>query len=274
MKIRISIAVLTIFLAFQSIHAQDPESILIGQKSTIHSQILNEDRTILISLPDSYSDTTSKTYPILVLLDGYAHFKTTAGIVHFMSYDRLRNRIIPEMIIVAIENVDRERDFTVTKLKTKRENTMGGGKNFLAFIENELIPHMDKNYKTEPHRILAGHSLGGQLAVNAFMVETSLFNAFIAIDPSIWWDEKTTAEKVDSMQTEAFKKRIYIATANQGEAGIERNKKRHELLVSLFEKKAEGKQQVKLDYYDNENHRSIPLIAIYEGLKFLYKTEN
>ena len=269
------LALLILFaLSFHNSNAQDESSIIIGKKVEIHSSILNEDRTILINLPDSYSDTsTTKTYPILVLLDGYTHFKTAAGITHFMSYDRIRNRFIPEMIIVAIENVDRERDFTVTKLQTKRENTMGGGKKFLSFIEKELIPFMDKNYKTEVKRILVGHSLGGQLTVNAFMDENSLFDAFVAIDPSLWWEDETTKAKVDSMQMTSFKKKMYIATANQGERGIERNKKRHETLFNLMQEKAKDSLHVKLEYFDKENHRSVPLIAIYEGLKYVYQTE-
>ncbi|WP_237601610.1 alpha/beta hydrolase [Aequorivita vitellina] len=104
-------------------------------------------------------------------MDGYAHFKIAVGIVHFMSSDRNRNYLMPETIIVTIENVDRRRDFTVTKIKTKRPNTGGGGRKFLSFIEKELIPHIDKNYRTESHRTLIGHSLGGLLTLNAYMTK-------------------------------------------------------------------------------------------------------
>jgi len=75
---------------------------------------------------------------------------------------------MPETIIIAIENVDRERDFTVTKIKTKRPNTMVGGRNFLNFIEKELIPYIDKNYRTESFRTLAVHSLDGLLTLNSY----------------------------------------------------------------------------------------------------------
>ena len=84
----------------------------------IKSNILDEERTCLISLPDSYNDSSevAKKYPIIILLDGYTHFKTASGIVHFMSSSRNRNNLMPESIIIAIENIDRERDFTVTKI--------------------------------------------------------------------------------------------------------------------------------------------------------------
>lgn len=259
-----------IIFGIQTLFAQQNNDIMIGSKFNIYSSILNEDRTCLISLPDSYNDSEEKkTYPILVLLDGYVHFKSTAGIVHFMSSDRNRNHLMPETIIVAIENVDRERDFTVTKIKTKRPNTMGGGRNFLDFIEKELIPYIDEKYRTEPYRVLVGHSLGGLLTINSYLDENSLFNAYISIDPSIWWDEKMMIEKVDSIRPSSLRKKLYLATANQGEASYERNKKRHDALYTLLNKKTEENINVKIEYFENENHRSVPLIALYKGLKYL-----
>ena len=216
-----------IICGVQAVFAQQNNDIIIGSKFIINSSILDEDRTCLISLPDSYNDSSEekKNYPIMILLDGYTHFKTAAGIVHFMSSDRNRNHFMPETIIIAIENVDCERDFTVTKIKTKRPNTMGGGRNFLNFIDKEQVPYVDNNYRTEPYRILAGHSLGALLTLNSYMDENSLFNAYISIDPSIWWDEQMMTEKVDAISPLALKKKLYIATANQGESNYERNKK-------------------------------------------------
>jgi predicted alpha/beta superfamily hydrolase len=161
------------------IHAalsQHNKNIIIGSKFIINSSILDEDRTCLISLTDSYNDSTEvkKKYPIMILLDGSSHFKTASGILHFMSSNRNRNHFIPETIIVAIENIDRERGFTVTKIKTKRANSIGGGNNFLKFIEKELIPYVDKKYRTNPYRTLVGHSLGGLLTLNAHMDKNSL----------------------------------------------------------------------------------------------------
>jgi len=262
---------LILVLGFQVTFGQNNESISIGNTFNIYSTILNEERTCLISLPDSYKEYSEfKKYPLLILLDGYAHFKTTAGIVHFMSSYDNRNYLIPEMIIVAIENVDRERDFTVTKIKTKRVNTMGGGRNFLNFIEKELIPFVDQRYSTEADRILVGHSLGGLLAVNSYIDKNNLFDSYLSIDPSIWWDEKMMLDKVYSIPQSSFKKKLYIATANQGETNQGRNKKRHDTLFNLIKKRAKSSANIKLEYFEFENHRSVPLIAIYQGLKYLY----
>lgn len=261
----------TLLFGLQTTFGQNENDIILGSEFAINSSILNEDRTCLISLPDSYYDSSEveKKYPIIILLDGYTHFKTATGIVHFMSSNRSRNHFMPETIIIAIENVDRERDFTVTKIKTKRPNTMGGGRTFLNFIEKELIPYIDKSYRTEPFRTLVGHSLGGLLTLNSYMDNNSIFDAYISMDPSIWWDEEMMKNKVDSISSISLNKKLYIATANQGEANYERNKKRHDALYALLKKKSNGNLNVEIEYFEKENHRSVPLIALYDGLKYL-----
>ncbi len=260
-----------ILFCVHSSFGQNNTDIVTGKKFVIHSGILEEDRVCLLSLPESYNDpgNVAKKYPILILLDGSTHFVTASGIVYFMSSDRNRNHFMPETIIVALENMDRERDFTVTKLKTKRPNSMGGGRNFLNFIEKELIPYIDKNYRTEPFRTLVGHSLGGLLTLNSYMDKNSLFDAYVAIDPSIWWDEETMKNKVDSIAPKSLNKNLYIATANQGVANYEKNKKRHDLLNAMIKKKSNGHLKVKKEYFEKENHRSVILIALYEALKYL-----
>ena len=262
----------SVFLfGLQTTIGQKKTAIIQGSEFAIHSSILNEDRTCFISLPESYNDSADleKEYPIIILLDGYTHFNTATGIVHFMSSNSNRNHFMPETIIIAIENVDRERDFTVTKIKTKRPNTMGGGRNFLNFLEKELIPYIDKNYKTSNFRTLFGHYLGGMITLNSYMDKNSIFDAYIAMDPSIWWDAEMMHNKVDAISPISIHKKLYIATANQGEANSERNKKRHDALYALIEKKSDGPLNVEIAYFEKENHRSIPLIALYEGLLFI-----
>lgn len=260
-----------IVIGLETLCAQEQNNNITANTFTVNSAILNEERTGFINLPDSYNESSEveKTYPIIILLDGYVHFKTAASIVHFMSSDRVGNNFMPESIIVAIENVDRERDFTHTKIKTKRKNTMGGGRNFLNFIEKELIPYVDSNYRTESDRTLIGHSLGGLLTLNAYRDENSLFDAYIAIDPSISWDDTLMKTKVDAISSKSFNKKLFIATANQEERRYEKNKKRHDQFYALLEQKSNKGMQVKIESYDDENHRSVPLKAIYDGLRYL-----
>ncbi|BAO76384.1 alpha/beta hydrolase [Winogradskyella sp. PG-2] len=265
------VALCILLFGAQTAFGQNKRDIIIGSQFIIKSTILDEERTCLISIPDSYNDSTqvAKKYPIIILLDGYTHFKTASGIVHFMSSNRNRNNLMPESIIIAIENVDRERDFTFTKIKTKRPNTMGGGRNFLNFIEKELIPYVDKKYRTKPSKTLIGHSLGGLLTLNSYLDKSSVFNAYISIDPSIWWSEEMMKNKVDSISKISLGKKLYIATANQGDTNYERNKKRHDHLYKLITKKTKEPTNIEIKYFDKENHRSVPLIALYEGLLYI-----
>ena len=270
---KIIIASLFIFIGIGQILSQETESILLGTKHRLHSNILDEDREYWISLPDSYDDTKSadKNYPMLIILDGNIHFKSIAGMVNYMSSDAYRSWKIPEMIVVGIHNVDRRRDYTPDKIITVRENNSGGGEKFLSFLEEELIPELEQKYRTEPYRILFGHSLSALLATHAYMKEKSLFNAFIAADPSMGtWDSATMDQKLEAVTNESFKRFFYVATANWGKRNI-RNRDRHVRLYEGLNSKCEGTFPAKLEYFENENHASVPPIAFYNGISAIFE---
>ena len=269
---KIIIAALFFLFGLNQVKSQNIEQIIIGTKLTLHSNILNEERAYWINLPESYhnSKESYKKYPILIILDGNTHFKPITGMVSHMS----GNGKIPEMIVVAVQNVDRRRDFTPDKIITVRENNSGGGEKFLSFLEDELIPELDRNYRTEPYRILYGHSLGGLFATYTYMKEKTLFNAFISVDPSLGtWDAKTMDEKLDSVTDNSFKRFIYFATANWGKRNF-RNRDRHIRLYEALNSKCEGAFYAKLAYFENENHSTVPPIAFYDGISTIFNGYN
>ena len=122
------------------------------------------------------------------------------------------NTICPEMIVVGIPNTDRTRDLTPTHVNadppfmdSNFTKTSGGGEKFIEFIEKEVMPHIDSAYPTEPYKILIGHSFGGLTAMNTLIHHTTLFNAYIVIDPSMWWDhKKLLAETKEALATKQF----------------------------------------------------------------------
>lgn len=267
------IAVLLLLIGFNQVKSQDVEQIVIGTKHLLHSNILNEDREFWIILPDSYNDKESsyKSYPLLIVLDGNVHFKSVSGMVNYMSSNLYRNCKIPEMIVVGVINVDRRRDYTPDKIITVRQNNSGGGENFLSFLEDELIPELDQKYRTEPYRILFGHSLGGLLATHAYMKEKTLFNSFIAVDPSFGtWDSETMDKKLDSMTEHSFERFIYIATANWGKRNI-RNRDRHLRFYESLNSKCKGELPAKLEYFENEDHSSVSIIAFHNGISAIFE---
>jgi predicted alpha/beta superfamily hydrolase len=177
---RITFNIISLLLLFPyRILAQD-SSIIIGTGFKIKSQILNEERQYWVHLPASYQNDLfyiQKRYPVLFLLDGQTHFHLVTGLVKSMSAEE--NEQIPEMIVVAITNTDRTRDFTPDKSNQKQ-----GSAAFLYFLQHELLPEIDKQFRTKPYRVLAGHSLGGLFAVESFLKQ-SVFNAYVAIDPEL-----------------------------------------------------------------------------------------
>lgn len=194
--------------------AQQNITIEIGQSHKVFSNVLNETRDYWVSLPDSYSEGSykNKRYPVLFILDAATHFKVVSAIVDFMSTGNTDKREIPEMIVVGVLSTDRFRDFTPKKIKTRRENNSGGGDLFLHFLETELLPTIDKNYRTQPTRMLIGHSLGGLLTTHAYMQQHSVFNSFIAVDPSFGtWDATTIDAKIKAISPKVFKRPLFFS---------------------------------------------------------------
>jgi len=273
MKLKYICLLVGLLLGIQTINSQNKGKIEIGDIYSIHSKILSEERKYWISLPESYDDKLKsyKRYPLIILLDGHLHFKSSAGMIQFMSGERNGYRQLPEMIVVGIMNVNRRRDFTPDKVITKRKNETGGGDKFLTFLEQELIPKIDNEFRTMPFRVLFGHSLGGLFTAHAYLQENSSFNSFISIDPSFGtWTDSIMDGKIKLVNEKVFTRPIYIATANWGKGNI-RNRDRHIRFYESLNSKCEGKYKGKIEYFENENHGTVPLPALYNGISFIFK---
>ena len=166
------LVVLVLAVLASQLHAQQPS------RATIDSKILGEARSVLIRTPASYA-TGARSYPVLYLTDGDRQLPHTAATIDFLT----REGRMPEVILVGITNTDRTRDLTPTHVDQTaldgqqfRFPTSGGADKFLSFIETELIPYVEANYRTEPFRILAGHSFGGLFAMHALLSRPRLFN--------------------------------------------------------------------------------------------------
>ena len=275
---------LIIFFAAITIaaNAQNEESILIGKKTTIFSSILKENRKIWIYNPGQTAiiPIADKRYPVVYVLDGDAHFLSTVGMIQQLSQAN-GNAILPEMIVVGIENTNRLRDLTPS-LVTSDNNAKVNP--FVNFLETELIPYVDKNYNTAPYRILVGHSLGGLTAIDILTNSPKLFNAYIAIDPSMWYDnEKFLNNTISQIPNENLQgTRLFIGTANTMPKGmtlanLEKDKSaetQHIRSIFKLDKFIKGNSNTglkySLKYYENESHVSVPLISEYDGLRFIF----
>ena len=288
-----SLLIFAFFIIEFSLHAQPDQAVVIGKADSIHSTILNENRNILVHLPSGYNDNlySAQRYPVIYLLDGDAHFPSVAGMVHQLS-EINGNTICPEMIIVAIPNTDRTRDLTPTHVESDLPyvdrdfaRTSGGGEKFMAFIEKELIPYIDASYHTQPYRMLIGHSFGGLTVINTLIHHKDIFNSYISIDPSMWWDhERLLKESQAALKSVSFEgKSLYLGIANTMEDGmtIKKIKKdtsansRHiRSILNLqdhLQKNPQNGLKYMGKYYDGDDHGSVPLITEYDALRFIFK---
>lgn len=181
----------------------------------LYSKLLLEQRDLLIHLPSSYDKNKTTSYPVLFLLDGLRNFHHAVGSLDLLN----QSHMAQEMIIVAIKNTHRTRDFTPTYNESYNQWGISGGADvFLDFLEQELIPHIHKNYRTNDLKVLAGHSLGGLLAIYSLQTRPQLFQAHFAFSPSLWWHDEFIIKASERFFTETpiLNNYLYINMGNEG----------------------------------------------------------
>jgi predicted alpha/beta superfamily hydrolase len=235
-------------------------------RMTIKSNVLGEDRTILVRTPAGYEN-NKVNYPVLYMTDGDAHMAHTASTVEFLA----RNGRMSDLIVVGITNTDRTRDLTPTKasrVDAGQAPTAGGADNFLKFIETELIPEIEKRYRVQPYRILAGHSLGGLFTVHVMITRPELFGSYIAVSPSLQWADEATLKKAEEFLKTRKELNATLFTSLGDEPGD---------IGESFElfKQALAKSQIKnfewqAEQMKDEDHGSVVLRSHYLGLRKVY----
>lgn len=236
------------------------------ERIVIKSQVLGEERTVLVRVPAGYARGNER-FPVLYMTDGDAHIQHTSATVQFLA----RNNRMPEMIVVGVTNTDRTRDLTPTRVEQLPGNpnvrfpTSGGADKFLKFFETELIPHIESKYRTLPFRALAGHSLGGLFAVHAMTSKPELFNSYIAVSPSLQWDNFVMIDRAKEFfkNRKDYERTLFASLGNEpGDIGD---------AYGMF-REALQKQQVKgfvweAARYDDEDHGSVVMRSHYAGLR-------
>ncbi|MBD0254499.1 MAG: alpha/beta hydrolase [Cytophagales bacterium] len=239
---------------------------------SIHSRVLNQDRRIYIHVPKLDSVDVNKALPVLYLLDGENHFHILSAYIEYLRHWK----VIPPIIVVGIVSVDRIKDLTPMNSLINfdgevdsKYKTSGGNEQFLNFIGQELMPYMEANYKTSPFKIFAGHSLGGLTAINCMLMRPDMFDAYIAISPSLWFGKKyvlrLAEQKLPNLSMR--NKKFFYSVGNEG--GNFRND------VLKFNKLVEHNRLKTLEheykYYPYEDHMTEPIPAYYDALRFVYK---
>ncbi|MGA3245116.1 MAG: alpha/beta hydrolase-fold protein [Bacteroidota bacterium] len=199
--IRRSSSLIFLFLAFltsgltlaQTVRSSPPQVEILGtQLLHVTSAIVGQDYDLYVNLPRGYQDTT-KTFPVIFLVDAQWDFPLTQAIFGEQYYDGF----VPAAIMVGITwggvnpNYDslRARDLTPTNVKQMPQS--GGGPKFLKFIKDELIPYVESKYRaTKNRRTLMGSSFGGLFTLYALFHETGSFDRYVLTSPSLGWDNE------------------------------------------------------------------------------------
>lgn len=235
----------------------------IGECLTFHSEILNEDRTLNIYLPQGYNRDSMQKYNVIYLLDGSADedFIHVSGLLQFATFSWINK--VPPSILVGIANVDRKRDFTypTTVESDKIEYpTTGESEKFIRFIEKEVFEIIDSSYKTNHERCLIGQSLGGLLATEILYKKPEMFDHYIIVSPSLWWDKESLlrTEPVDLKNI----KSVFIGVGNEEAVMQKTAKELHKKMQKALPKESE----LRFKYYEKQDHADVMHLAIYEAL--------
>ena len=261
MKTICCIFALSLSLCVVEARAIDP--VTVGQAQSIHSAVLNEDRQYQVYLPDSYAWAKDRRYPVLYVLDGKTHFVHTAASVGFLA----AQSEIPEMIVVAITSTVRVRDFTQTDWPSAWVGG-GGANSFKRFLSAELMPRINGAYRTDGFGILSGHSAGGQFVLYCLTSEPSLFNAYIALSPSLDWDDNLPQRSLQKSFESTPNLPAFLYVARSDDSG--RALADYDNLVKTLKTTSPGRFRWHSQAFPNETHVSIPLLAQIDALRHVY----
>jgi uncharacterized protein len=248
--------------------AQEPPSLTFGVIDRVHSEKLGEDRRLNILLPPGY-EKSSERFPVVYVLDGSAHedYFHVASLIDFLA----TYGVMPKTIVVGISNVDRQRDFTRPSKDPKDVEsapTSGGADRFVGFLETELIPYLNSHYRTAGGSTLIGQSLGGLLATQVLLEKPGLFEQYVIVSPSLWWNKEALYQRAGELmkKNQAPNRKVYLSVAEE-----------HPEMMATAKGLAERLKecpwpglQYKYDFLADENHATSLHISVYNAMKYFY----
>ncbi|MCR9051259.1 MAG: alpha/beta hydrolase [Phaeodactylibacter xiamenensis] len=193
------------------------DQVPIHKSITIHSRFVGEERVINIWMPPGYED-GGKAFPVLYMPDGgigedFPHIANTLS-------ELITSNKIEPVLLVGIENTERGRDLTGESKVDAHEKygipMADGAKNFRAFILEELVPEIERNYQTTGEKGIIGESLAGLFVVETFLLQPGAFEFYIAMDPSLWWNDNFLVKNAAAYLTEVpdGSRKLWFAGSN------------------------------------------------------------
>ena len=231
------------------------DPLVLAQKFSIQSHILNETRQFYLHLPAGYPQ-NGKAYPVMYIPDGHNKMQKTVAVIDDLA--RFGNRI-PNMIVVGIET-NRNRKADLSTFTTSIA--------FLNFINKELKPFINANYQTNGENLLMGSSMGGEFVLRALLEQPESFDGYFATSPSVYYSDFKLVDSAITISENKMEinKKLYISVANEGwNQGVE------EFVYHLKKSPIQGLDW-QFNKQEHESHGSISLRQSYADLQDYYKS--
>jgi uncharacterized protein len=245
--------------------------IISGVEFEIDSMTFKAPRRYMVSLPERYH-ASNRRYPVLYVIDGDFQFQHVSALATNLA----RMGKIPPMIVIGVATQG-QTDYLYSTTwplaqsdADTRASEYGGADKMLDYLTHELLPKINKQYRTSEQNILAGYSMGGLFAFYS-MLQQGPFQAYLAMSPSLWYDDYSAADKLKSfIETNNQPVKLFLSLANEEGMGVTE-------AISVIEKSVENgsdkntsKWEWQYKHYPDETHYSTALPALYGAMEFLY----
>ena len=254
------------------------EPIVLGTSHQIASAALKATRRVNVRLPGSYATSKDRRYPVLYVLDGGVEqdFGSLAGLAQHGEM----SATFDEMIVVGVPTERRIWELTFPSRDARyatfyRANGQpvefasgGGSVAFRRHIAEEVIPFVEKSYRTDGRRILIGESLAALFVVDTLLKQPKLFDDYVSISPSLWWDLEALGEPAGELlkAQDYAGRRLYVTMGSEGGTG---QRGLDKLLAALRSPASGALKWVYVDRRDSEHHGSIYHLAALDALRTL-----
>ena len=236
------------------------------EESTFQSAVLAEPRRIIVRLPRRYARDATRRFAVVYKLDGtngLTHYDETIGVLHSLD-------LMPELIVVAIPNARgmRNRDLTPPTLHqdggedgAPGTGEMGRGDRFLEFIRSELIPHIDRTYRTTGERLLAGHSRGALLVMHSLISDPDLFNGRFLFSAPLTRDGARLLDEAQAFlqARSSLSTFLYFNWGGAENEGMQRSCDR---MTALLEKRSPPGLRWIVERAAGADHQDTPILAL------------
>ena len=235
---------------------------------TVRSRVLSETRRVYVQLPDEHGR-TERSYPVLLVLDGEWVFELARAHVRFYSELVAMGVEIPKMIVVGIENSDRDQNYVPTTDRRDKPQfpTAGEADRFLEFLGDELFPFLETDYRAAANRTVVGWSFGGLFALHAAVAMPELFQAYLCIGPAVWWDGELVVKRFEEATFDRPTRMVITLGVEEKPGPVYDSTKR---LVGLLETRQIDELDVTHFEFDGAGHSGAVPLALARGLRALF----